>query len=316
VLSRAPNFSPFPIGDLRRLTRHAARVESAIARWLAARPAGDRLAALVGGAVRAQVIEPVAPDPHAAWCEARLDGLAIRIAGGGALVRTIAQRVLGGPAELAAPRPLTLPEQAIWALVVSTALEDLDVRAEVVLAAPADITHALAVELAGIRATVLLGVPPAAVLRPPPPRRPRVRLAIELPVVVARCALPRIAVAALAVGDAIAVERCCEIVGFGGAIGLAPRGVECVVATEYVPRAMALPDDAHVELTVTVGTVRLSLRELGELAVGSVVPLGRPLAGPFELHAGGARIGQGELVNIDGEVGVRVVRIDGDAIEP
>ena len=312
----APNFSPFPVADLRRVTREAARLESALARWLAVRPGGDRLAALVGGPVRVRAMAPVAPDPHAAWCEVRVGELAIRVAGGGALVRRIAQRVLGGPAELAAPRPLTLPEQAIWALVVSTALDDLEVRAEVVLATPAPITHAFEIELGDAHGPVLLALPAALALRVPPPRPPRVRLALTLPLVVARCALPRQALAALAARDVIAVERCCELVGLGGAIGLSPRGVECVVATEYVPRAMALPDDAHVELTVTVGTVRLSLRELGELAVGSVVPLGRPLAGPFELHAAGARIGEGVLVNIEGEVGVQVVRIDGDPIEP
>ena len=306
-----PNFSPFPFAQLRQLTRREARLESAIARWLDVAPRGGALAALLGEPVTARVVAPVEPDPFAAWCETR-GAFAIRVAAGSAFVRALAQRVLGGPAELAAPRPLTLQEQAMWALAVSTALDDLGVRAEVVLSSPAPVTHALAIGAT----VVLLAVPAALELRVPPPRPPRVQWAVDAPVVVARCALPREAVARLAVRDVVAVERCCEIVACGGAMRLVARGVECVVASEYVPRAMSLPDDAHVELTVTVGTVRLSLRELAELAVGSIIPLGRPLAGPFELRAEGNVIGGGELVNVDGELGVRVIRIDGAANAP
>jgi type III secretion protein Q len=81
------------------------------------------------------------------------------------------------------------------------------------------------------------------------------------------------------------------------------------VATGYVPRAMSLPDDAHVELTVGLGTTQLSLRQVFELAVGQVVPLGRPLAGPFEIRARGTLVGSGELVDVDGELGVRIVSL-------
>jgi flagellar motor switch/type III secretory pathway protein FliN len=85
--------------------------------------------------------------------------------------------------------------------------------------------------------------------------------------------------------------------------------VEARVATEYVPRDMALPDDAMLEVTVQLGTARLSLRQLGELAIGQIVALGRPLAGPYDIHAAGRVVGQGELVDIDGELGVRIVSI-------
>jgi type III secretion protein Q len=109
--------------------------------------------------------------------------------------------------------------------------------------------------------------------------------------------------------DAAALAMALEI--FGGAVGLAgtPGALVAEVTTGYVPRDMSLPDDAHVELTVGLGTTRLSLRQVMELAVGQVVPLGRPLAGPFELRAAGQLVGQGELVDVDGELGVRIVRL-------
>lgn len=74
------------------------------------------------------------------------------------------------------------------------------------------------------------------------------------------------------------------------------------------------PDDAledvTSELTVTLGAVSLSLRQLSELSVGQVISLQRPLAGPFEIHVGGKPIGRGELVDVEGSLGVRVVTLE------
>jgi flagellar motor switch/type III secretory pathway protein FliN len=144
-----------------------------------------------------------------------------------------------------------------------------------------------------------------------PPARPLHDWRLDLPIVVARCALPRASLARLRVRDVITIERCLELEIGAGGIGLrgAPGAVEARVATEYVPRHMALLDDAALEVTVQLGTTRLSLRQLGELAVGQIVPLGRPLAGPYEVRAAGRMVGQGELVDIDGELGVRIVSI-------
>ena len=80
------------------------------------------------------------------------------------------------------------------------------------------------------------------------------------------------------------------------------------MATGYV-RTVAASDEAGLPVTVQLGTTRLSLRRLGELAVGEVIGLGRPLAGPYEIHAGGRLIGHGELVDLDGETGIRIVSL-------
>ena len=140
------------------------------------------------------------------------------------------------------------------------------------------------------------------------------RAAVDCEIVAARCAVAAAAVERLAAGDVVTVERArggLELVVGDGTVALAAvaGAVVATVASEYVPRDMALPDDAHVELTVAVGTARLSVRQLGELAVGVTVPLGRSAGGPFELRAGGRVIGRGELVDIDGELGVRVVSL-------
>src|SRR6187402_1615898 len=118
-----PNFSPFPFDRLRRVTRREAALESAVARWIAARPPGARVARLAGGPVRVRLVGHGAGggaiDPHAALAEVRAGGASIVLAASSAPVRALAQRLLGGPAELAAPRPLGVVEHAIWALAVA-----------------------------------------------------------------------------------------------------------------------------------------------------------------------------------------------------
>lgn len=322
---QGPNFSPFPFDRLPRRSRRDAAIESTLARWVAPRRLGAKVAALAGGAVRARLVGVISrvPDPHAAIAELRYGGVSITLAASSRPVRALAQRLLGGPGELDAPRPLTVAEHAIWALAVAAALADLDIAAEVWPQgggghAGADIEGAITIAFelelpAGLGAapmTVTASLPPDILLRTPPSRRLHAWV-IDVPVIVGRCALRRASVTALAVRDVITIEPWLELdIGAGG-IGLAaaPGAVEARVVTEYVARDMALPDDATFEVTVQLGTTRLSLRQLGELAIGQIVPLGRPLAGPYEIRAAGRMVGQGELVDIDGELGVRIVRI-------
>ncbi len=419
-----------------------------LARWLAAhatapassQPAPGHLPKLLGASLHFHSISLAdrAFDPYAAFAEVRLGGLAITVAGSGQAVRTLAQRLLGGPDELAAPRSPTTAEQAIWSLVLAAALLDAGIIAEVwplaesakitlsrevregsgriersrdtdpgvgsvgligrgglagetptsgppsigsaitepasksrigldptvagsrrrgasveqneapsghastVVARPENavpsghastivarrdvvrgdegargrpvLTGPIAVEIvaevAGIPVTAVAWCPLELLARVPPAREPH-DWTFELPIVIARSALQRDAVAALAVRDVIVVELGLELAIGDGGIGLTavPQAVEAKVATGYVPRDMALPDEAHLELTVRLGTTRMSLRRIGELAVGEVVGLGKPLAGPYEIHAGGRAIGQGELVDLEGEIGVRIVSL-------
>jgi len=311
-----PNFSPFPFERLRRVGRRDLALETAIARWIVARPLGARIAQLAGGPVRARLvgIGRAAFDPHAALAEVRLvDGLSIVLAAASRPIRALAQRLLGGPAELDAPRPLTTAEHAIWALVIAAAIADTGIAAEVwpIVAPPRDaIAIELAVDIGGSPMTVMALCPRDVVVRAPP-ARPIPGWTFDVPIIVARCALSRDARRRLALRDVIVVERGLALAIGDGALELsaAPKAVVATVATGYVRRDMALPDDAHFELTVRLGTTRMSLRQIAELAVGQVVALGRPLGGPYEIHAGGRLLGQGELVDIDGELGVRIVSL-------
>ena len=340
--SGAPNFSPFPYGALRRLSRAEAAVESALARWLVARPLGPRTAKLVGDGVSARLVgtRTDAFDPYAAHAEVRLAGASIVLACAARPIRALAQRLFRGPPELDAPRPLTPVEEATWVLVVAAMLEDTGIPGEVwpsvglprggsdgalaptVAAARSATgrgrpTTPLALEVVlerrGSPWTCVAYVPRSIEVRVPPPR-PLPVGPLEVPVVLGRCLLSREDLARLAVRDIITIERELALSIGDGTVRLtaAAGAVEARVVTGYNPAPVTQPlaDAAQVELTVSLGTTRLSLRQVGELAIGAVVPLGRPLAGPYEVRAAGRLIGRGELVDVDGELGVRIISLE------
>jgi type III secretion system YscQ/HrcQ family protein len=64
-----------------------------------------------------------------------------------------------------------------------------------------------------------------------------------------------------------------------------------------------------VQITCEIGRVTLSAKEVLELRPGAVLPVGRPLAGPVDLTAGGRVLARGELVDVEGEIGVRITEI-------
>jgi len=317
VAITGPNFSPYPFAALRRVSRRDAALESLLAQWVAGRPLGERSARLAGGPVRVRLVGLAAGelDPYAAQAEVRIAGVAITLHAASAAIRALAQTLLGGPEELDAPRELTAAEQAIWSLVIAAAIADTGVPAEVwpliqVARAPraGELAIELAVDLGGVPLTVVAVCPPELAVKAPP-ARPLPRWTFEVPIVIARCALTRRDVAALAVRDVVVAERALALELGDGQIALAatPGAIEATVATGYGRRPML--DDAHVEVTVQLGTTRMTLRQLAELAVGQIVQLNRPLAGPFEVRAQGRLIGHGELIDVDGELGVRIVSI-------
>ena len=315
MTSPRPNFSPFPFERLPRIKRRDAAIETAIAQWIAVRPLGAHVAKLAGGPVRVRLvgITTRAQDPHAALAEVRVGGLAITLAAAARPIRALTQRLLGGPAELDAPRPLTTAEHAVWALAIAAAIEDTGIAAEVwPLAEPP--RDALALELVvdfAIDSMTVIALCPREIVVRTPPERPLPDWTFALPLSVARCSLPRAAARALALRDVIVVERRFALEIGDGSFGLtaAPDAVVATVATGYVRREMAVPDDVQVELSVGLGTTRLRLRQIAELAVGQVIALGRPLAGPYEIRVAGRLMGQGELVDVDGELGVRIVSL-------
>jgi flagellar motor switch/type III secretory pathway protein FliN len=131
----------------------------------------------------------------------------------------------------------------------------------------------------------------------------------------------------LAAADAsygIAVERVDESVRIGARrVGLAAEptsferepmssgsGTEATVEIAAIedggPLVEALAD-APVLVRAEVGTVTLPAREWAALGVGDVVALDRRVGDAVHLRVGGRTVARGELVDVDGALGVRVI---------
>lgn len=137
------------------------------------------------------------------------------------------------------------------------------------------------------------------------------RSAVEGGRSVARLTVGRGGFAARIEGNALWIESAYETQG-GAPMVREPREPEAAAPPPASTESQeALLRDLPVELTAEVGRLRMTAKELVELSPGAVLPLGRPLAGPVELVVGGKIVAVGELVDIEGELGVRLVELRG-----
>lgn len=67
--------------------------------------------------------------------------------------------------------------------------------------------------------------------------------------------------------------------------------------------------DVPVQVVAVLGKRTLTMREALELTQGEVIDLGRPPHTVVDLVANGKLIAKGELVEIDGKLGVRIVKM-------
>jgi flagellar motor switch protein FliN/FliY len=79
------------------------------------------------------------------------------------------------------------------------------------------------------------------------------------------------------------------------------------------PRPLRLLAGVQVELTVEIGRSRLPMQDLLTLAPGAVVELDRPADSTVDVLVNGTVVARGEVVVVDGEFGVRITEITGDA---
>lgn len=67
--------------------------------------------------------------------------------------------------------------------------------------------------------------------------------------------------------------------------------------------------DVDLAVTVELGRVRLSVRDLLRLTDGSVVELDRVVGAPVDVLVNGRLVARGDVVVIDDELGVRITEL-------
>ena len=88
---------------------------------------------------------------------------------------------------------------------------------------------------------------------------------------------------------------------------MSPNGYE-----EYdeqgVDQQEGMLDDVPIRLAVEIGERSMSVNQLSHLRVGQTIELNRNPSDLVNLRAGGDLVAQGELVNIEGQLGVRILK--------
>jgi len=80
-------------------------------------------------------------------------------------------------------------------------------------------------------------------------------------------------------------------------------------ANRTVPPNLDILLDVPVTLTVELGSCELPMREVLQLAVGSVVQLDKPAGTPVELRANHKLVARGEVVVVEDHLGIRITEL-------
>lgn len=108
-------------------------------------------------------------------------------------------------------------------------------------------------------------------------------------------------------GSAAALSPNGTIVIRGGCVPLLPDAGELM--TDSANAEASLNDavlDSPVVVRVEMGAVSMTAREWAELGPGDIIETGRRIGEPIVLRIAGREVARGELVNLEGELGVRV----------
>jgi type III secretion system YscQ/HrcQ family protein len=162
-------------------------------------------------------------------------------------------------------------------------------------------------------------------------------LTLKIPLVVATVALDRQELLGLELGGALLVGAGASIdaneVGHG--VLVAPRGERGIrvelrpdgrlVVGETIEARLTVERDkpsqnegetltdvlleTPVVVRVELGAVSMSAREWARLGPGDVIETAQRIAEPVVLRIAGREVGRGELVNVDGQVGVRIQKL-------
>jgi type III secretion protein Q len=237
----------------------------------------------------------------------------------------LAARVAGVAGRAGAAGPLTAAERAVVELAILGALESLSAETEIEAALGARLAlrcgtpaRPLCVELtvdaAGARGRAFLVLPEAALRAlsrageiPPALQAVPVRGSVRN----GQVTLDAQELEDLRQGDVLLLDpavRETSTLHLPG--GLAARGritgESLEVEEVQLPEGGRSAGTAPVLLEVELATVTLPLRDVARLAPGSVLPLGIDRSGRVTLRVGDRAVARGELVEVDGGVGVRI----------
>ncbi|MES1185103.1 MAG: FliM/FliN family flagellar motor switch protein [Myxococcales bacterium] len=337
--------SAYPWGALEPLSRAAVQVATGVRQALGAN--AERLAFALGELlelpcellVRRTALGHAPALGQTLWLSR--ESLALGLLAEPALAAFLAARVLRRAETLSDPEAALSPALAglLGALAIETARRSgIATR---LLGAPPVGEEALLVDvtllLDGRPFSLSVFVVGAATIVDEPRLEQLGDLTLRLPLVVGSVALDRQELLGLELGGALLLEEGASIdvdgVGFGVLVGPhGERGIRVevrpdgrLVVGETTEARLTVERDnpsqnegetltdvlleTPVVVRVELGAVSMSAREWARLGAGDVIETGQRIAEPVVLRIAGREVGRGELVNVDGHVGVRIQKL-------
>jgi type III secretion protein Q len=331
---REPAMFPF---DVACVSPAAVEVDDSVvaAASRAARAAEAGIASLLDGEVRitGRLLPGVPAASAAALVSVELTALAgqAHLAVECGFAARLAERVAGTAPSASPATALSPVERTVLEMIVLAALDGLSAEPGVEqalgprLGAEAGplvrpLCLELAVSAAGVAGRVLLVVPERVVraLRDPAPAPPvLLDAAVEATVRHGRITLDADEVRHLREGDVLLLDEppgdSVDLELPGGASVRGRLGDDELEVEEVLPDPGPGQSGVPVPIDVALATVALPVRELGRITPGAVIPLGIARDGGVALRIGGRTVARGELVDVDGAVGVRVLSRGGPA---
>lgn len=84
------------------------------------------------------------------------------------------------------------------------------------------------------------------------------------------------------------------------------------MSTELEPQNLQLVMDVKVDLTVRIGSTRLSMRDVLALTPGTVLQLSQGATEPVGLYVNDKLIGRGEVVVVEDNFGIKITQLIGE----
>jgi flagellar motor switch/type III secretory pathway protein FliN len=337
--------SAYPWGALEPLSRAAVQIATGVRQALALK--AERLAFALGEllelpcevVVRRTALGRAPALGQTLWLSR--ESLAVGLLAEPALAAFVAARVLRRAETLSDPEGALSPTLAglIGALAVETARRAG--IATTLLGAPPVGEEALLADITllldGRPFSLSVFVVGAAMIADEPRLERLGELTLKLPLVVATVALERQELLGLELGGALLLQDGATIGVDGSGSGVlvgsnSERGIRVEVRSDgklvvgettearlTVERDNSSQNEGEtltdvlletpVVVRVELGAVSMSAREWARLGAGDVIETGQRIAEPVVLRIAGREVGRGELVNVDGQVGVRIQKL-------
>jgi len=89
----------------------------------------------------------------------------------------------------------------------------------------------------------------------------------------------------------------------------APKGKPKSGSPDFTDEVVAMTDDVPVKLVAVLGHKKVMLKDLLNMKVGQAIDLERAPNEFVDIEANGKVVARGELIEIDGKLGVRIIKL-------